>query len=142
MPQIREAKLHDSEVINRLSENLGYEFISQEDANRNIGEIIDSENQKLWLSDEDNQVVGWIHIFKANRVASRPFCEIGGLVVSSEHRRKGIGSGLVKHAIEWSKLHGLPLRVRSNTKRNNTIEFYQSQGFILKKSQNVLEISL
>ena len=142
MSKIREAKQTDSEAINKLSTDLGYDIVPQVIADQRISEILKSETDKLWIYKEENQIKGWIHIFVANRVASSSFTEIGGLVVSSNCRRKGIGKRLVAYAAKWSKVNKLKIRVRCNTKRTETHLFYKSVGFLNTKSQHVFESKL
>ena len=142
MTKIREAKLTDSETINKLSIDLGYDIAPQEIADQRIGEILKSEIDNLWVYNENNQIKGWIHFFLANRVASSSFVEIGGLVVSSNCRKRGIGKQLVEHAMEWARTKNLKIRVRCNSKRNETHIFYNAIGFSNTKSQHIFEAKL
>ena len=142
MAQIREAKKTDSEGINLLSLDLGYDIVSQEVANNRIVEILKSEIDNLWVFEEKNQIKGWIHLFIDNRVASSSFAEIGGLIVSSNNRREGIGKRLVEFAMQWAKANNLKIRVRCNAKRTDSHIFYKSVGFSSTKSQYIFEASL
>ncbi len=47
--QIREAKKTDSEAINILSLDFGYDVVSQEVADNRIGEILETEIDNLWV---------------------------------------------------------------------------------------------
>ena len=139
MTKIREAKQVDSKAINIISIDLGYDIAPYDIADQRINNILKSKIDKLWVYSEDNQIKGWIHVFIANRVASSSFAEIGGLVVSSHFRRKGIGKHLAEHAMEWANINKLKIRVRCNTKRAETHLFYKAVGFSEIKSQHILE---
>jgi len=142
MSRIREATRNDSESINRLSQDLGYDIVSQSVAEERIKKIIESKIDYLWVFEDDNQIIGWIHIFLAQRVASASFVEIGGLVVASNYRRQGVGKRLVEYAVLWAKTRNLKIRVRCNEQRTDTQIFYESVGFSSTKTQHVFEISL
>jgi GNAT superfamily N-acetyltransferase len=141
MIEIREALAEDIEGINIVSAFLGYSPSSIEVATNRFEEIIASDSDHVWVCLEDNTVKGWLHLFVSLRLASPKFAEIGGLVVEESSRRKGIGGKLVGQAIRWSKVNKLPLRVRCNANRAQANLFYESLGFINKKTQKVHEIS-
>ncbi len=42
----------------------------------------------------EGKIIGWIHAFKALRIETKPFIEIGGLVVDEIYREKKV---LEKH---------------------------------------------
>ncbi len=142
MQQIREAGNTDSYSINSLSPDLGYSTTTQETADKRIENILKSKVDHLWVFEADNQIKGWIHLFTANRIASAPFAEIGGLVVSSKCRREGVGRRLVEYARQWAATNNLKIRVRCNAKRTDTHIFYKSVGFSSIKSQHIFEASL
>lgn len=90
----------------------------------------------------DDQVVGWVHVFLAQRIESEPFAELGGLVVAESHRRHGIGGRLLGRAEEWSVGCGAAkLRVRVRYGRDKARTFYQNLGFTLEKEQGVFDKS-
>ncbi|MCP3922166.1 MAG: GNAT family N-acetyltransferase [Desulfobacterales bacterium] len=139
MQQIREAIEKDFGDINSLINDLGYTAPSEE-AEKRLSRIMESNLDKLWIFEDDNQIKGWIHLFITNRVSSSSFAEIGGLVVAKNYRRKKAGKHLVEKAMEWAETKGLKIRVRCNIKRDETHTFYKSLGFSTKKSQHLFEI--
>jgi len=141
MSVLREARLEDSSEINKISRFLGYANVLDEVANDRLKNLLSSKLNCVWVYENENGIVGWIHIFHASRVASEGFIEIGGLVVNPQYRREGIGRTLVEHAKEYSRSQGLKLRVRFNSKREEVHRFYQSIGFSCAKSQYVFESS-
>jgi len=137
---VREAGIDDVVAINELSLHLGYEYLTVHVLKDNLETILASKSDKLWIIEQEKQVLGWIHAFIANRVASAAFIEIGGMVVSPDARRTGIGRRLVEEVKKWAGEQKQNLRVRCNITRKETHRFYESVGFVLSKSQNIFEI--
>lgn len=135
---IRQAVIDDLNEIRTVSKELGYKDVSLDTAKYRLKTIIESDVDEIAVYD-DQQVKGWIHFFVANRVASPSFVEIGGLVVSSQFRREGIGTALVHHVIKWAHARGLKTRVRCNSKRDSAHNFYTSVGFSKSKEQFIFE---
>jgi GNAT superfamily N-acetyltransferase len=139
---VREVKLQDAEKITLLSNELGY-TISLSSTLQNIEAIVKNANEVILVAEDGDELAGWIHVFKAVRVESGTFCEIGGLIVSELYRRKGVGKMLVESVKQWCMEKEIPsLRVRCNTKRKEAHEFYETLGFNVSKEQKVFETSL
>ena len=95
LADIRSATLNDSLALADLSVQLGYPASSRQSANR-LNVILDSKDHTLLVAClADATVIGWVHVFLAFRVMSDPFAEIGGLVVTEEFRKRGIGRRLL-----------------------------------------------
>jgi N-acetylglutamate synthase-like GNAT family acetyltransferase len=139
MSNIRLAKLDDCGSINQLSRLFGYPQTGDEVARDRLNVLLDSDADQVWVFEKEKQILGWIHVFIAHRLASAEFAEIGGLVVNTEHRRTGIGRCLVVAAQEWAAQLELRLRVRCNSKREETHHFYKALGFSEMKLQIVFE---
>lgn len=135
---IRKAVLADAIAINTISKELGYTTQSNDLTKNRIKIILESTVDELFVF-EDEQIKGWIHFFIANRVASSAFLEIGGLCVSSEFRREGVGRELINHALKWANSRELKTRVRCNSKRMIAHEFYLAAGFTKLKEQYIFE---
>ena len=136
---IRQAYPDDSKAINRLSRSLGYTENSDSLARLWLNQILSSDNEKVWVFEKDARIIGWIHAFRAHRVASAPFVEIGGMAVDPDNRRRGVGGRLIEQTMQWARKQKLSLRVRCNTEREATHEFYEAVGFTKVKSQYVYE---
>jgi len=139
---IRTATLADSKSINALSLYLGYDSTSQEVADERLRYLLQSTNDKVWVFEESDIILGWIHSFKAYRVASGMFYEIGGLVVDPNTRKKGIGRKLVEFAVKQAAAQNIELRVRCNAQRQETHQFYEKLGFSSTKTQHVFKMCL
>ena len=139
---VRRAKLADIPELTNLCIELGYKSTINEIKKR-LDKIQKSKSDLILVAVEKGTVIGWIHVFSTLRLESDPFAEIGGLVVSSKQRGKGVGKILVSEAEKWAKGNGLiNIRVRSRTSREKTRQFYESEGYIVIKEQNVFEKSL
>ena len=120
---IRSAKLEDIESIVSLSQELGYDP-SFEGIKNKIIKFSSNEDQEIYVA-EINEVVGWIHISLVEPLESNAFVELRGIVVNKDHRRKGIGTELIKIAGKWGIEKGFcRIRIRTNIKRLETREYY------------------
>ena len=114
---IRNAALRDSDSIAKLSNQLGYKSENNLIQKR-LSEILNNDDNCVFVALENEKLVGWIHGFYSQRVASDPFIEIGGLVVDENYQKNGIGKILVEKIIKWSDLKKCKkVRVRCNTVR-------------------------
>jgi GNAT superfamily N-acetyltransferase len=121
-----------------LCDELGY-TVSLEDLNTRFLQIDQSNMHVLEVAEEsDGRIVGFIHFSQSFFLTDFVRCEILGMVVTKQERKKGIGRMLVASAEEWAKNQGIGrMRVRSQALRENAHDFYKSLGFELKKIQNV-----
>ncbi len=138
--KIRNAISSDIGAIHELSSALGYDDVSIETASEQLNAVLSAGSNKVYVAEINNGVVGWLHVFVALRVASPPFIEIGGLVVSPGFRRIGVGEGLLLQAQQWAFEKKMKLRVRCNTVREETHKFYLATGFVKSKHQYVFEL--
>ena len=137
---IRPAGSADTEALARLCVELGYDANPEKTAESLRLVLAHHGHEVLVAETPDSQVAGWIHVFAALRVGSPGFAEIGGLVVDSRLRRRGVGARLVAAAEESSIRLGFgTVRVRSRVERGGTHDFYEDRGFLLVKTQRVYE---
>ena len=140
---IRTATIHDSRSIADLSGQLGYSANEQSIRTRLSHLIEDDKNDCVFVAKIGTKMIGWIHGFYAVRVETDPFVEIGGLVVDEDNRGKGIGTLLIKEVIHWSRsIDCNRIRVRSNTKRQESHSFYLKFGFRETKEQKIFDLQL
>ena len=139
---VRKAEIMDVESISQLSDQLGY--LSTNDAIKNrLSEILKNKDNCVFVACEGKTIAGWILGFYTLRVESDPLIEIGGLVVSENYRKKGIGKILVDEVVKWAKLRKCnQVRVRCNVLRIESHKFYENIGFELKKEQKVFNKQL
>ena len=140
MPEIRKARLDDSDALHRLSAVLGYADSGAPAARARLEAILENSDERVWVFEDTTGIHGWIHVFTARRLASPAFAEIGGLVVDDARRREGIGRQLVARAQRWAGRRDLTLRVRCNATRDEANRFYADLGFACCKTQKIHEI--
>ena len=71
------------------------------------------------------------------------FAFLADVFVDEKYRGKGIGKKLIQHAIDWSlKQKIFKLRVRTQTKRLDALQFYRSLKFEEVKEQKVFQLEL
>jgi GNAT superfamily N-acetyltransferase len=139
---LRKITAADAKGISMLSGQLGY-VLTVADTEDCIRQMLERDDHIAFAAIDGEQIVGWIHSYKSVLLESKPFMEIGGLVVHELYRSKGIGKKLVQSVKEWcleKKVHDL--RVRSNIKRSEAHKFYLAQGFTEEKQQKVFQIDL
>jgi len=134
--KIRRVRLTDSDQIEKLIIQLGYKATA-DDVVMRISEISKDKSQIIYVSTHnDDEILGWVHALKVQYLESEPFIEIGGLVVDSNHRGKGIGKSLMKAIERWAILQNCQvIRLRSNIIRNEAHIFYQKIGYRNIKTQ-------
>lgn len=136
---IRNAEINDSESIAELSCQLGYnsENIAIQ---KRLTEILDNNDHCVLVALENENIVGWIHGFYSRRVESDSFVEIGGLVVDTNYRKKGIAKLLVDEITKWASAKDCgKVRVRCNAIRKEAHDFYMKIGFELNKEQKIFD---
>lgn len=83
-------------------------------------------------------VIAWMHVSIGYHLQSEPYCEIGGLVVSSSMRGLGIGAQLVTKAEHWAREQGISsMLVRSRSTRQAAHRFYLREGYTQTKTSAV-----
>ncbi|AOT10407.1 GNAT family N-acetyltransferase [Pseudoalteromonas luteoviolacea] len=137
MAYVRQATITDADKINELSRFLGYSNTTSDEAQQRLAYLLESTNDDVWVCEVNGHIAGWLHGFKAHRLASDMFYEIGGLVVDTKVRKQGVGKLLVGQAYQYAQQLNLELRVRCNSKRVETHEFYNRLGFTQAKQQSV-----
>jgi GNAT superfamily N-acetyltransferase len=139
---IRPVHLNDTAAINSLSAQLGYSA-SVNETEEMIREVLSANDNCAFAAVENGKIIGWIHAFKTVRMETKPFIEIGGLVVDEQYRGKGTGKKLVQHVREWChEKNIIDLRVRCNTKRKEAHQFYLALGFTESKEQKIFQARL
>ena len=95
-----------------------------------LDDIVNDNNQKVYVYIINNNVVGFLHI-----TISFDEADIVDIITSEEYRNHGIGNSLISYAIKDNKLKKINLEVRESNKI--AIEFYQKMNFkkvrIIKK---------
>ena len=105
--------------------------------------LLDAPDQVVLVATEAETVVGWIHGADQLLLEVGSRCEILGLVVSSGHRRAGIGQRLLTAVEAWTRERGLlEVSVRSNVLRESSHPFYEKHGYRRVKTQHAYRKTL
>jgi GNAT superfamily N-acetyltransferase len=140
--RVRSTVPNDFQAIAELASELGYES-GNAIMEIKLAEILNCDDNCVFVAVAHEKVIGWIHGFRAIRIQSDSFVEIGGLVVSKDYWRQGIGKMLVESAIKWAEsINYKTIRVRCNTVRTETHKFYEQIEFEQMKEQKVFEKKL
>jgi len=136
---VRNADLKDVDFISNLTQELGYKTTIDSIKNQ-LAEILKNDDNCVFVAVQNEKIIGWIHGFYALRIESASFVEIGGLVVTKKHWKKGIEKMLVERVIKWSESKKCKkIRVRCNRLRTESHKFYEKIEFKLNKEQKIFD---
>ncbi len=122
--RILPAKLKDAQSIAEIELKSGYHK-KEFDALTLAKKLLKDKKEHVFISKFKGEIVGYVSLRKTEYK-----CEVTFLAVSKSYQNKGIGTGLVKHAIKLaqkSKCKKLALDVRNDNKR--AIRLYTKLGF-------------
>ncbi len=81
--------------------------------------------ERIWVATSGEEIVGLVSLIQEDEQA-----EVEPIVVSSQHRGRGIGQELLNHAIEQAKrLRVLCLSVKPVARNEEAISFFYDAGF-------------
>ena len=137
---LRKPDTGDEEALAVLCGELGYPSSAHEIVER-LSHFLEREDHFVLVAADDSDTpVGWIHAFVAHRVETDAFAEIGGMVVSEEHRGTGIGTQLLGKTEDWARSWKVRvIRVRSNVVREGAKDFYEGAGYEQTKTTHVFQ---
>jgi GNAT superfamily N-acetyltransferase len=135
---IRPVTGEDAAAVAALSRQLGYP-VSAEVVAARLERLLGRDDQLVLAAvADDGTLAGWIHAADQDLVESARRCEILGLVVDGRRRRGGVGRRLVTEVERWATSRGLrQMSVRSNVTRAESHPFYEAQGYVRLKTQQV-----
>ncbi len=126
---IREAERADGKELCELSAELGYPS-PLDTMQRRITVIMRLADHAVYVATLDQEIAGWIHVAIVHHLQADPRAEIGGLVVGTKARSKGIGRELVARAEKWASEQGVnSVAVRSQIARQDAHRFYLREGY-------------
>jgi len=135
---IRKAQYKDFENIADLCDQLGYQTES-EDIPLRLKQINNLNHHAVFVAELDHQVIGWIHVYLCPLLVSPLQAQLGGLVVQSNQRGKGVGTRLLQQAEAWSHSNACQyLTILTNITRTDTHKFYDHLGYQNIKTEHVL----
>ena len=134
---VRAAIKDDCSGITHLTNQLGYPSTLEK-----ICEIMDlvlaHKDHQVFIAENGNIIVGYIHLIQSMRIGSIPFVEIAAFIIDESSRSVGVGSALIGESEKWASSLGLKdIRIRSNIIRQEAHKFFQNRGFQNIKTQEV-----
>ncbi len=130
----REFKSGDISAVRDILENdLGYNC-ELDKLNNRINEMQKRGNYQIFVACDGDKIVGYIGCvsYLAFELENEGM-KIIALAVSKEHRRKGIGTQLLKTAEQWAKENNIEVvLLNSGLPREDAHAFYESQGYFKK----------
>ncbi len=135
--KIRYASEEDLSEIVQLMNELGYS-VDEELIEERLEKIRQRNGRVFVAVDDSENVLGCVHAFIDLRLAEGEVGEIVSLVVKRDSRGEGIGTELLKKAIDWIRGTGCTkVKVRANTVRDDAHDFYERHGFEEIKTQKI-----
>jgi len=134
--RIRKAALPDAGRLAALATELRYPSTVAE-VRRRLRRVLKSPGHAVFVAETfGDGVVGWAHAFVHALVETDTFAEVGGLVVDTRHRGRGIGERLMSRVERWAGARGLKsVYLRSNVIRKDAHTFYKKLGYRIIKTQ-------
>jgi GNAT superfamily N-acetyltransferase len=120
----------DAEDIARLLDELGYPATGDQVTVR-LDRLAQDDDYVVLVADDQGGVVGLVaaHFLKTLEHDDR-WCQVIALVVSSKHRRRGVGAGLLAAVEAESRLRGCAgMLLGSANRRDDAHAFYEALGF-------------
>lgn len=132
---LRNALPEDFLDIHRLSIQLGYQP-TVEHVSKMIKIMSTHPDYEIVVAVKENQVVGWMTLYKRIRLEDDAFLQVAALVTDEKVRGEGFGRLLLNYAEEKARKLGFTcVGLHSSKRRTETHEFYKHVGYsILKES--------
>lgn len=121
---------HDAKAVAALSGELGYP-VSESQVRDRFLRIAATMGDGLFVaSNEQQAVVGWVHVHTVDRLEVERYAEIGGLIVASACRGGGVGRSLMVSAEKWATDSGYDrIKLSSGAHRHEAHAFYERIGY-------------
>ncbi|RUT31950.1 N-acetyltransferase [Paenibacillus zeisoli] len=133
--EIRVADRHDIYELNQIF-NPNLAAFSEEKVKEKIEKIIKNTKDIIFVCEEKNEVIGYIHGSPYELLFAEPLVNVLGFVVREKNRNQGIGGMLMEHLEQWAchnRYSGIKLL--SHPSRIQAHRFYERRGFIFTKDQ-------
>jgi GNAT superfamily N-acetyltransferase len=120
----------DAQAVAVLSAQLGYPVSKIELKNRFLRIAATIGNVLFVALDDEQTVIGWMHVHTVDRLEVGRYAEIGGIVVDAAMRGKGVGRALMRCAGAWARDCGYDrVKLSSGAHRIEAHAFYEHIGY-------------
>jgi ribosomal protein S18 acetylase RimI-like enzyme len=125
----------DAPAVSALDLELGYAYPECFVEGR-ISRILEQTKDILLVAEYDGTVAGYVHAMAYELTYQDPLLNICSFVVGSSLRSRGIGSLLLEQLEQIARREGFTgIRLVSEISRLQAHAFYESHGFMHKKTQ-------
>lgn len=133
--EIRTADYNDIYLLNKEFNPKLYLF-SAEKVKERIDIILRNTKDIIFVSEQKDEVIGYIHGSPYELLFSDSLINILGFVVKEKYRNNGVGSMLIEHLESWAKNKGFSgIKLLTHPLRITTHRFYEQHGYIHTKDQ-------
>lgn len=135
---IRPVTLDDCPGMTVLTREMGYPSSSAKMCEI-LQLVMSNPAHKLLIAEIEDQLAGYIHLIQSE--TSGDFCQIdiAALIIDINYRARGVGTAFLQEAEHLAMVqHAQQLRIRSSLISPEAFGFFQNQGFVNFKSQEML----
>ncbi|MCE0452564.1 GNAT family N-acetyltransferase [Brevibacillus sp. AF8] len=133
--EIRVTDYHGIYLLN-LDFNPNLHLFTEEKVKEKIEIITKKTNDIIFVCEQNNEVIGYIHGSPYELLFSDSFVNVLGFVVKEKDRNQGVGSMLIEHLEEWGKKNGFSgMKLLSHPSRIHAHRFYERRGYRFTKDQ-------
>jgi len=137
---IRRAEPADAQGLTALGNAVGAEpegwlvttngWRDPNDERRYLRAIRRYSNAAVFVAEDGGRIVGRLSIARDQHAASRHVADLG-LMVAASYRRRGIGTALLRAAVEWARTSGVrKLELHVFPYNEAAIALYEQFGFV------------
>ena len=133
--EIRTADYNDIYLLNQEFNPKLYLF-SAEKVKERIDYILKNTKDIIFVSEQNDEVIGYIHGSPYELLFSDSLINVLGFVVKEKYRNNGVGSMLIGQLEGWAKIIGFSgIKLLTHPSRVNAHRFYERHGYIHTKDQ-------
>ncbi|MCC8433559.1 GNAT family N-acetyltransferase [Brevibacillus sp. M2.1A] len=133
--EIRVTDYHGIYLLN-LDFNPNLHLFTEEKVKEKIEIITKKTNDIIFVCEQNNEVIGYIHGSPYELLFSDSFVNVLGFVVKEKDRNQGVGSMLIEHLEQWGKKNGFSgMKLLSHPSRIHAHRFYERRGYRFTKDQ-------
>jgi ribosomal protein S18 acetylase RimI-like enzyme len=127
---IRKAETQDFETLTKLADQLIH-LQDQSERKTILGKVLQYLNCGIYVAELEGKVVGFIEVrVFPDFVEGAPLAIIQNLIVDEGHRSLGVGSLLMKRAIEEAEKQNVAeIHVWTEFNNERALRFYAKHGF-------------
>jgi len=141
--KIRKATEKDAKKIADLACQMGHSMTEAEAKERVTSIDRQKDYNLLFVAEEDSNILGFVSVYITDEILNGPQARIGGLVVDSNARGKGVGRILMTAAEDWAKEKGSQtMKLSSSMERVEAHKFYEKIGYTKSKEQAAFKKTL